>query len=423
MFKIRGFFWRATVVFFAIFLWAAVVAAVSPAPDQVTLTWTGDPKTTQTISWRTDASVTAGQVRFGADSKNAEGGSQLWLVPAQTKVLETADGEINLHSATLTGLTSGMQYRYQVGDGSIWSDIYTFKTEPQKNESFNFLVFGDSQSMDYGIWRDTLQAAVGKNPDAAFFVNMGDLVDNGQDYNEWERWFSASTGVIERIPVMPLTGNHECYTPERRFSRPIFFTTQFALPENGPEEMKRQVYSFNYGDVHFVMLDSQEGEQSQFIPDMLELQRQWLEADLAATDKKWIIVFIHRPLFGNKPNGINENLRRMFVGVFDQYQVNVVFTAHDHVYARTKPMYNNEDEIVQVPVQGAIHVPTGRTGSKTYANVSGKEWNVFFHNPEEEPMYLTVNSSGDILSVKAMGLSGQLIDEWAIEKSPSKPGK
>lgn len=423
MFNFRRFFRRSAAAGCVLLFWIAIASAASQNPDHVTLTWTQDPKTTQTISWRTDISTTVGQVRFGPDLTSADPNGRSSIAAALTNTLEITGSAVNVHSATLTGLTPGMRYRYQVGYGSVWSNVYNFRTESREPAPFKFLVFGDSQSIDYGTWRTTLQAAVRNNSDAAFFVNMGDLVDVGQDYGQWESWFAASAGVIESIPVMPLTGNHECYTPERRFSSPYFFTAQFALPGNGPEGMKRQVYSFNYGDVHFVMLDSQEGEQRRFLPDLLERQRQWLEEDLATTDRKWKVVFIHRPLYGNKPNGINENLRRAFEGVLDKYQVDLVFTAHDHAYARTAPMYNNKDGEVRDFVGGAIHVTTGRTGSKTYDNVSEKTWNVFFHNPIAEPMYLSVKSAGDVLTVTAMGVSGQLIDDWTLVKTNSKSGE
>ncbi|MHC1761148.1 MAG: purple acid phosphatase family protein [Negativicutes bacterium] len=423
MFNFRRFFRRSVAAGCVLLFWITLASAASPTPDHVILTWTQDPKTTQTISWRTDTATTVGQVRFGPDLKSVDPNGRSAITAALTNTLEITGGAVNIHSATLTALTPGMRYRYQVGYGSIWSDAYTFKTESREPASFKFLVFGDSQSVDYGTWRTTLQAAARKNPDAAFFVNMGDLVDVGQDYGQWESWFAASAGVIENIPVMPLTGNHEYYTPERRFSSPLFFTAQFALPENGPEGMKRQVYSFNYGEVHFVMLDSQEGEQRRFLPDLLDRQRQWLEADLAMNDSKWKVVFIHSPLYGNKPNGINENLLRTFAGVFDKYQVDLVFTAHDHVYARTAPMYNIEDGAARDSVRGTIHVSTGRTGSKTYDNVSEKTWNIFFHNPIAEPMYLSVKSTGDVLNVTAMGVSGQLIDDWTLVKTNSKSGE
>lgn len=397
-----------------LFYWGGIASAISAVPDHVTLTWTGDPRTSQTITWRTDGSVGGGELRLEEAVGNAASGLTRAPLLAATTTLETANGEMNLHSATATGLKPGTRYRYQVGSGEAWSEVRQFTTAPQTAAPFSFLIFGDSQSLDYGVWRTTLQQAYRANPGVAFFVSLGDLVDVGQDYEEWEAWFEASAGVLEVLPIMPLTGNHECYTPERIFSQPRYFTAQFALPDNGPTGLKRQVYSFDYGDIHFVMLDSQAGEQREFMPDLLERQRQWLARDLAATDKKWKVAFIHRPLYGNKPNGVNENLRRAFAPVFDAYKVDLVFTAHDHVIARTLPLAG--DAAVAPPQFGTVYAATGRSGTKTYDNVTAREWNTFFYNPVEEPNYLLVKVSGNILKVQAITASGAVVDEWSVEK-------
>ena len=94
---------------------------------------------------------------------------------------------------------------------------------------FKFLVFGDSQSSQYSVWQTTLHKAYQANKEAAFFINVGDLVDVGQDYAQWKAWFDAAQGVIDTIPAMPVAGNHEAYTPERRFSMPILFTAQLNV--------------------------------------------------------------------------------------------------------------------------------------------------------------------------------------------------
>ena len=420
MLKIRHFS-RVTAVALTIFCFCAgAAAALSPEPDHITLTWTQDPRTTQTITWRTDTSVSSGQVRYYENT-----GSEALLLAkpsvlsAKTSTLETSEDNMNVHSVSLTDLSPGKRYSYQVGSGEIWSQIHSFKTEPLTAGDFKFLVFGDSQSYDYGVWRTTLQRAYQAHPDAAFFTNVGDLVDVGQDYAEWESWFAAVERVVEKLPIMPLTGNHESYTPERSFSRPEFFTAQFMVPGNGPAGMERQAYSFDYGEVHFVMLDSQSGEQREFLPDLLARQREWLAADLAATKKKWKVAFIHRPIYGNKPGGVNENLRQAFAPIFDQFNVDLVFTAHDHVVARTFPIYN--DEIAEAPDRGTIYAATGRSGTKTYENVEAKEWNAFFYNPVEEPNYLVVTVSGPNVTVKAFTQSGELIDEWTVNKMSEKP--
>lgn len=394
-------------------LWMGSAAALSPDPDHITLTWTGDPRTTQTVTWRTDAATTSGSVRVFETVKN-NSPPQDHVMAADTRMLVTPSENMNLHTVTLTGLKAGTRYNYQVGGPEKWSPVYSFNTESQQVKEFKILIFGDSQSTDYGVWRATLNQAFQSNQDAAFFTNVGDLVDVGQDYAQWEAWFAAVQGVAENLPTMPLTGNHESYTLERTFSRPEFFTAQFMLPNNGPEGLKGQAYSFDYGNVHFIMLDSQEGEQRQFLPDLLERQQLWLQADLAATQKKWKVAFLHRPIYGNKPNGVNDRLRQSFAPIFDQYQVDLVFTAHDHVVARTEPLYNNE-----VMPQGTIYATTGRSGTKTYSNVSASEWNVFFYNPVEEPTYIVVNVNRQKLQVRTVGQSGRIIDEWAIEKQKS----
>jgi len=389
-------------------------AAADTAPDHITLTWTDNPQTTQTITWRTTGGTAEGQLRLSpADARQL---AKYQTLRALSRSWLTNTGAVNLHTVKLTGLTPGTAYYYQVGDGEIWSDLHRFRTEAV-NESFKFLIMGDSQSLDYGVWRTTLQQAAQNNPDAAFFVSMGDLVDVGQDYAQWEAWFAAAAGVLEKLPVMPLTGNHECYTPDRRFSRPEYFTAQFSLPRNGPLGLAGQVYSFDYGDVHLIMLDSQSGEQARLIPDLLEQQRQWLEADLAATNKRWKLIFIHRPIYGNKPDGIHENLRQTFEPAFDRYQVDVVFTAHDHVYARSGPFYAGEP--ILPPQRGTLHVATGRTGSKTYGTVTAKPWNNVFINPTEQPMFLSVTVNSDTLQVGVFGQNGELVDSWTLVKPPA----
>lgn len=400
---------------------AAGLAAVPPAtataePDHISLSWVHSPQTTQTISWRTAQGGVVGQVRFIEATEALKERHQYQTAQATEKLLAISDGAVRLHSADLTGLKPGTDYLYQVGDGVNWSRVHRFRTEPAKPEPFKFLVMGDSQSLDYGVWRKSLVQATEANSDAAFFVSMGDLVDVGQDYGEWEAWYEAGAGVLEHLPIVPLTGNHECYSPGRRFSRPEYFTAQFALPTNGPPGLQGQVYSFDYGDAHFVILDSQIGEQAQFVPDLLDKQRDWLEVDLAVSTKPWKLVFIHRPLYGNKAQGISENIRRAFEPLFDRYQVDVVFTAHDHVYARSGPLFAGQPtEGLQ---RGTLHLATGRTGTKTYPAMTAKDWNVVFHNPVDQPNYLVVTLSGGVLRIGALGIDGELIDAWALEKNP-----
>ena len=87
-----------------LFCWGGIASAISAVPDHVTLTWTGDPRTTQTITWRTDVSVGTGQLRLEEALGNAASILPGVRLTAETTSLETEFGEMNLHSATVTGL-------------------------------------------------------------------------------------------------------------------------------------------------------------------------------------------------------------------------------------------------------------------------------------------------------------------------------
>ena len=386
-------------------------AALAADPSHITLTWDGDTRTTQTITWKTDSDTQEGMVEYWEDIPGKTG--QKNILTALVESVDSNCGTFLVHTATLTGLKPGTHYLYRVGSAEKWSAPHPFTTAPATPHPYRFLVFGDSQSVNYDTWRTTLHQACLRNADAAFFINMGDLVDVGQDYGQWAAWFTAAQGVLEKIPCMPIVGNHETYAPGARFARPTLFTAQFKLPMNGPEGLKGQVYSFNYGDVHFVMLDSQLGEEENFVTDMLEKQKKWLESDLAAAQQKWKLVFVHRALYNNKARS-NAAIQAGFAPILDKYHADVVFTAHDHVYARTYPLYGGT--AVASPAEGTIYVATGRSGSKTYVDSIAKEWDSFFYNPLGEPNYLSVNVVGNLLIVQAFRQNGELIDEWNIAK-------
>lgn len=393
-------------------LWSAP-QEVNAAARHITLTWAADARTTQTITWQTDFRVVGGKVQYGEPSKGGVFPNIFRTVDAEVSGLATNEGNSSVHSATLTGLKPGTKYLYRVSDGDSWSEINSFRTSPVNVSRFKMLVFGDSQSMNYDMWSDTLHQAYQANPDAAFMINVGDLVDVGLDYGQWRGWFAAGTGVIDHIPVVPVVGNHETYTGGRGFSMPLLFTGQFRLPDNGPEGLKGQVYSFDYGNVHFSVLDSQAGEEREFAPHMIEEQQVWLDQDLARTTKLWKIVLIHRPLYDNRSKDGNAHLRSAFRPIFDKYHVDVVLAGHDHAYTRSYPL---RGEVVVESTVGTRYITTGRSGTKFYHRTEAKEWNEFFYNPTDAPNYLTVEVAGRNLTVKAFKQSGELLDNWSITK-------
>ena len=409
-----AFLYACTIVQLTVTMGQAPVSTATPAPDHITLTWTGDPATTMTVTWRTDTTVTSGFVRYG---KGTDPGNDAQQAEAQAREFTSDLGTSHIFSATLTDLSPNSQYSYRVGDGTHWSEQHTFTTADPEANTFKFLVFGDSQSPvtgsdPYGIWRETIQNAFKANPDADFFVNVGDLVDFGQVEAHWDAWFAAVEGVIDTIPAMPLSGNHESYG-SRDTWKPEFFTAQFTLPRNGPFGLKEQAYSYDFGPVHLVALDSQGFEQRRY-GDILSIQQSWLESDLTTSHKQWNIAFFHRAPYGVKLNRDEAEVRNAFCPILEKHHVDLVFNAHDHGIKRTHPIKSGIAK--EKPSEGTIYYVTGRSGIKTYEDIEEGEHSAFFYAPLEQPNYFVVEGTDQKITVKTVLQDGTIIDSLTIEK-------
>ncbi|WP_234121692.1 purple acid phosphatase family protein [Clostridium hydrogenum] len=392
-------------------------------PDHITLTWSEDPTTTQNVTWRTNKAVDKNVIQYM--SLNAEDGYVMQTADATKEVFTTAptddhQGSMNVFSVELKGLNPGTKYIYRVGNGENWSAFRTFTTEASNTSNFKFLVFGDSQSgnaavPNYAPWNKNLHAAYNANKDAKFMINMGDLVEKGQDYIHWNNWFDAASGVIDTIPDMVVQGNHETYdAADWNSTKPQYFVNQFKVPQNGPDGYKGQTYSYNYGNAHFVVLDSQEDEEAPNDNSFLQKQADWLDKDLSASTAKWNFVFFHKTPYYNKASRANVTLKNIFDPIIEKHHVDVVFNGHDHGVSRTYAM--NDGKYYSDYSKGTVYYVTGRSGAKYYPDLSSKVWDAFFYDPNDMPCYESVQLNGDKLDIKATKEDGTVVDDFVIDK-------
>lgn len=389
----------------------AAQSGATIAPDHIAVSWTGNPATTMTLSWRTDTTATTGIVEYAKGTK-LSGKSK--RANATCSSFTTDLGESKLFRANLTSLSPNTSYCYRVGDGAHWSTTHVFSTANPKAHEVKFLVFGDSQSTPpYSTWQTTIHNAYKANPDAKFMVNVGDLVDVGQNGAHWNAWFDATSGVIDTIPEMPVIGNHET-TPAKGDRKPAYWLAQFALPQNGPDGFKGQAYSYDYGPVHIAVLDSQQAEEKQY-GDLFGPEKTWLDADLAASKATWKIVFFHKAPYEVHPTRKSADVKEAFCPIIEARHADLVFNGHDHGVARTYPISNGE--IKQKPSQGTVYCIAGRSGSKYYKELEKKSWDAFFYNPTDQPNYLVVQVDGKKLTLSAVKQDGTPIGSFYIDKA------
>lgn len=368
-------------------------------PDQVVLTWSGDPQTTQAIQWRTSQEVETGSVRFR--TANAD-----WtVVSAETKPLvsyNTAnDPIVHRHTAVLEDLQPGATYEYSVGDGSEggWTDLSSFTTAPAGTEPFKFIYMGDAQN-GLDTWGNLVQKAYAEEPDAAFYVMAGDLVNRGNERDDWDSFFHNAAIVYDRRQLVPALGNHE----DQGELGPWMYLELFDLPENGPDTIPpERAYSFTYSNALFVILDSNLPAAS---------QTAWLEEQLATTEATWKFVVYHHPAYSSGPTRDNPEVRKLWGALFDKYHVDLALQGHDHAYLRTYPMHNEKQ--VDSPREGTIYI-VSVSGTKYY-DQGDFDYTEFGMTNTSTYQVLDIQIDGDTLTYKAYDAEGNVRDEFVIQK-------
>jgi hypothetical protein len=411
-----SFAWLVALLIAGFIPTAVTEAAPSAMPDNIRLTWSESPSTTQTIGWRTDTTVTLGKVEYASI-----GGAPMMAEAPPPETLVTNVGALNLHSVTLRGLEPGTRYLYRVGDGTRWSAYYSFRTEAAEVEPFEFIVFGDSHQKKpiYKIWGDTVTAAYRHNPDARFMMSVGDLVYSGKDYEQWEAWFGGCQEVIANIPDLPAIGDHEPrgVSSKHLYQRPEYFVKLFRVPQNGPDKLKGEVYSFDYGAAHIAVLDSSftyEFADPAERQAMIDAQVAWLDADLGATAKPWKFVVYHDATYNLQADRAGTLTKVHFGPIIDKHHVDVVFNAHEHGMARS--FFIRNEDFVDGQQAGTVYYVSGRAGDNAKDSLGRKIWHPFFYDPQAQTCYLVVRVAPERATIAARLQDGTIVDTFVIDK-------
>ena len=249
-----------------------------------------------------------------------------------------AVGQGKIHEITIDNLKPETTYRYEVVsklDDEIVSDSGIFTTAPEKERPFQFAVYGDTRTntkRHQSVIDAMLKCPEGK---PEFVIHSGDLVGSGSKYEQWgKEFFSPAYRLMKNIPLWPCIGNHE--------ENAQHYYDFFSLPNN------ERWYSFDYSNARFLQLDSNIGydtEHANFMPGSEQFQ--WLEKELKSCRKRWKFVTLHHPAFTSGPHGVlGEDgkpkempialQQKFLVPLFEKYEVDIVFSGHDHVYERSK---------------------------------------------------------------------------------------
>lgn len=375
--------------------------ASSPAPVFVRSVATVNGNTEQRIVWMVNplavGALDRAYVKYAtaADYEN-KGEAAFRTVIGQTALVEFNDGyAVRINTMLLEKLTPGTAYVYIVGDGANWSELKTFSTTFVNGET-NFIVMGDTQADNPDVFSAYNQAISSSGINYDFAIQTGDFVDDGGEYTLWSNILSLFSQYFGDTDFVQVFGNHEYEGNEDgHFPETVNFT---------PGE---KYYSVTYGNVYVAVINC-------YLVEDMEEAAAWIKADAAKSDAVWKVLTLHRPPYYTNTIGGSENSHNIVPALADEAGFDVVFSGHDHSFARTKPMKGGE-----VNENGTVYYIVGAAeqGGK-YSITDNPEFNFARVSGDFNALYFSVSASYTQMKLTVYNLtddgSFEVFDEYTI---------
>ncbi len=392
--------------------------------------------TAMTLRWQT-TEAEIGMVRYGLQP------DQL-----QWQVQEAQSGEE--HEVRLSGLQPNTRYFYAIesrGKPLYAGPDFWFFTPPGdgKPEATRFVVLGDPgyPNPRQLVVQDVMQTWLELNPrpDRPAFDLLLTTGDNAYRSGTNEQFqagfFEPYANWLRNVPVWPVYGNHDA----RRWAFYNLFSFPLDGESGGLPSGTESYYSFDHGQVHFVVLDSTSTSM-----DEGSAMLRWLEEDLVGSHQPWLIVAFHHPPYthgSHDSDSRGDSGGRMFdvrenvLPLLEQAGVDLVLSGHSHMYERSHLMgchYGKSEtlqpDMMQQPVvqdesvlyikpaagrvanQGAIYLVLGSSSKLDQGPLDHPAMAV----SEGEMGALVVDINGSRLDARFITDRGIIADSFAIVK-------
>lgn len=346
-----------------------VLPYIQPGPNSLLK----DGEESMVVAWQTFADLADFSADFGPSPQY---GSAAVVTHAARTAGRGGDAEQRFNwTAQISGLALGRKYYYRVrGNGQTLAEGY-FTTRQPRGRKIRFVAFGDNS---YGDISDRAIAyhAYTQNPD--FVMNCGDNVYESGTDDEYQRYFfpvynadlagpREGAPLLRSVPFYTVIANHDVQGKDENgheiadFARnpdALAFYTAMHLPLNGPAAPARPTptmgpqaaiekfracagprfprmanYSFDYGDVHILCLDS-----NRYIDPNDSALQVWIAAELSAATAIWKFVVFHHPPFNVGDEHYEVQHMRVLAPLFEKHGVDIVLNGHEHNYQRPRPL-------------------------------------------------------------------------------------
>ena len=421
----------------------ALCAALLPTAHSQSLTrgpylQMGAP-TTQIVRWRTDVAT---------DSRVRVGPSPGALTTAFDIAASTTE-----HAVALTNLAPNTVYYYSVGStttqlaGGDVNHYFMTSPPPDGTDPIRVWVLGDAGTAGpTGV--NANQTAV-RNAYSTFngaqytdlILLLGDnAYDTGTDAEYQNAVFNMYGSFLRQSNLWSTIGNHDTAQSTNPDVQTLPYFNIFTLPAGGQAgglaSGTEKYYSFDFGNIHFVCLDSMTSDRS-----VNGAMLTWLGSDLAANTKRWIIAFWHHPPYSKGSHNSDTEtqlieMRQNALPILESYGVDLVLSGHSHSYERSKLIgghYGLSTTLTADMIKDGGSGRPAETGAYTKSTnpyravyaVAGSSGQTSGGTLNHPVMFVSLNNlgsmvldvSGDRLDAKFLRENATVADSFTIQKT------
>lgn len=388
-------------------------------PRSVVVRWRTDVATDSVARWSAEAGVLSNSITNGARTTE--------------------------HEIELTNLAPDTVHYYSVGFSlGVLAEGpgHFFLTAPVGPKNTRIWVLGDSGTADLqaAAVRDAYYNFTGTNHTDLWLMLGDNAYWSGFDIEYQTAVFDMYPEMLCKSVLWPAIGNHDSYSKDETGGMP--YVDIFSLPTAGqaggaPSGTERY-YSFDYGNIHFVCLDSMTVDRSSNGP-----MCNWLKEDLAASTNQWLITYFHHPPYSKGSHDSDYEfdfelieMRENVIPILESYGVDLVLAGHSHCYERSfllRGHYGYSDSLVPemivnggdgrplgsgayvndpVSEHGTVYIVAGSSGQATGGELNHPA--MFISLNELGSMVLDVR--GDFMDVTFLRETGAIDDSFTIAK-------
>ena len=265
-------------------------------------------------------------------------------------------------------------------------------------DTLSFVLLGDIHN---SLSQEDMRLISERHPEVQLWAQLGDWMERPYHYYEQMIYQSLAGTRLDSLPVVAIPGNHEHLKGIKK-RLPEHWKTLFPNPQNGPARFVGTSYYVDFPQMRLIALDT-DGlfRMSDYTQVVF-----WLKNALREAGNKFTIVMMHHPVYSTAEGRSNPLVWLAFRDAMRE--ADVVFSGHDHNYARRTEYYKARFWKREEPT---TFIATNAS-NKTYPVKSKVNYDASFSG---EPVYQYITVNPNTLHISTYKLASyELIDDVNI---------